>query len=410
MIKIAQTYKDSFSGLSKEVWQLAAMMLVNRIGTLILPFLTLYTTQDLHWTAVNGGIAASAFGFGGLAGSYLGGVMTDRWGYYKTMTFGLFSAAIIFFFTQYFTDFYYVCLALFFGSLAADTLRPALFSGLKYVTNKETQTRAISLMRMAFNLGIAIGPAAAGAFVIYTGYKSIFIIDAVTCLLAGVMLLLMIKNHESKADAGGSNEIITGKSVVSPYKDGPFLLFMLSNLLMLIAFFQIVGTVPLFIKEGLNFTEREVGLFFTANGLIIFLFEMPLIRYIEQKGYSHLKIMIYGAFMMGAGLLCLVLPNLFLLPLILYTLLVSFGEIINFPFISTTSMDRATDASRGKYMGLTSMMFSVALIIAPLLGTSIYDAYGFDTLWVVMFLVNSVGLVGYYYSRKSLEASAEIAL
>lgn len=405
MPSIVKIYKDSFSGLSKEVWQLAAMMLVNRIGTLLFPFLTLYTTQELEWTTVRGGVAAAAFGVGGLAGAFLGGILTDKIGYYKTMAIGLFGAGFIFYITQYFADFYLFCFLIFLGSMAADTLRPALYTGIKFITNKETQTRAISLMRMAFNLGIAIGPAAAGVIVVYAGYRSIFIIDAVTCILAGIMLLTIIKNYdvEDKADAELSTEPLISER--SPYSDWPFVLFLFSNLMMLIAFFQIVGTVPLFIKEGLHYTEREVGLFFTANGLIIFLFEMPLIRYIELKGYAHLKIMIYGAFMMGAGLLCLIIPNILLLPLILYTLLVSFGEIINFPFISTTAMDRATDVSRGKYMGLTSMSFSVALIIAPLLGTRILDAYGFDMLWLAMFFINALGLVGYYFSRKLLLAA-----
>ncbi len=400
--KIISTYKDAFDGLSKEVWQLAFMMLVNRIGTLILPFLTLYATQDLGWSTTDGGIAAAAFGFGSLAGTYIGGIMTDRIGYYKTMAFGLFSAAILFFVTQYFFNFYFFCAALFIGSMAADTLRPALYSGLSFITDETTQTRAISLLRMSFNLGIAIGPAVAGVFVVYTGYRSIFIIDSLTCLIAGIYLLRVLKNYEKPKTKEEKVEI-KATDVRSPYRDVPFLVFMGSSLLMLIAFFQIICTIPLYIKEELMYTEKAVGLFFTANGLIICITEMLLIRYIEKKGYDKMNVLIIGAIMMGVALAFLAMPSVYLIPLILYTLLVSFGEIINFPYLSTTAMDRSSASNRGKYMGMTTMLFSIALIIAPILGTTILDRYGFDTLWIVMFGISMVGVGGYVVAKRLFE-------
>jgi len=391
-------YKNAFAGLSRQVWQLASMMLINRLGTLILPFLVLYTTVELGWSPLDGGFAASSFGFGSLAGAYLGGILTDKIGYHRTMLLGLFSAGLIFFVTQFFSEFYSFCALLFVGSMAADVLRPALFSGLKYVTDEQTQTRAISLMRMAFNLGIAIGPAVAGALVIYTGYRSIFIIDAVTCLAAGVFMILYIKDEESQRPI--PEVLAAGDAERSPYGDYPFLLFLLSNILVLIAFFQIVGTVPLYIKEYLEYTEQAVGFFFTVNGLIIFIFEMLIISYLERKAVAKFDAMVVGGIMMAVALLCLAADTKYLLPFVCYTLFASFGEIINFPFISTTAMDRSSDASRGKYMGLTSMSFSLALIIAPVAGTYLLDAYGFQTMFFVMFVINIVGVAGYFLSRK----------
>jgi len=324
---LIKSYKEAFAGLSTEVWQLASMMLINRLGTLILPFLVLYTTVELGWSAVDGGWAAASFGCGSLAGAYLGGVLTDRMGYHRTMLLGLFAAAGVFFVTQYFEHFYVFCGLLFVGSMAADVLRPALFSGLSFVTTKQTQTRAISLLRMAFNLGIAIGPAVAGAFVVHIGYRSIFVIDALTCLLAGIFMLAYIKNHEVDSKADTDHTATT--SIRSPYHDVPFLLFLLSNILILIPFFQIVCTVPLYIKEYMQYTEQAVGLFFTVNGLIIFVFEMLIVSYIERRLISKYRSLVTGGFMMAVALLCLSVESMYLLPFIGYTLLASFGEIIN---------------------------------------------------------------------------------
>lgn len=399
-MNIIRLYKNAFEGLNAKVWLMAFMMFVNRLGTLILPFLTLYATQELEWTATKGGAVASSFAFGGLFGAYLGGIFTDKIGYYKTMIISLAGAAVLFFLAQYVTDFYGLCSILFFGALMADLLRPALFSGLSYITDQTTQTRAISLMRMSFNLGIAVGPAVAGIIIATHGYGLIFTVDGLTCFLALIVLITLLGNYETESK---KEEVAQDTSGQTPYKDVPFIFFLISNLLVLTAFFQILGTIPLWIKEGMGLTEKEVGLFFTANGLIIFIFEMILIRYIEDQNISKFKALIYGGLMMGIALLSLVLPKVYFLPLIVYTLLVSFGEIINFPFISTTALDRSTPASRGSYMGLTSMTFSLALIIAPLLGTFILDNWGYDVLWTAMCIITGVGLVGYMRTQKYFE-------
>lgn len=401
-MKLIQTYKDSFDGLHAKVWQFALMMFINRIGTLIFAFLTLYTTQELGFSASKGGMVAAAFGVGGLVGAYLGGVLTDKIGYYRVMRMSLFAAAFFFFIAQFFHDFYALCIVLFFGSLAADAIRPALYSGLSYVTDETTRTRAISLMRMSFNLGIAIGPAVAGLFIGVVGYRSIFIIDGATCFAAGIFFIALMTDHQTK-NVEDKAEAETVKK--SPYTDFSFLIFVMSNIIMLIAFFQIVSTVPLYIKEGLGLTETAVGLFFTANGLLIFLFEMPIIKYTEDKEYSHFRLMIVGGAMMGAGLLSLVFPPIYFLPIILYTLLASFGEIINFPFIMTISMERAKGVNVGAYTGISTMAFSIAIILSPILGTYIYEHYGFDILFIAMGSINMIGVAGYFLAEKLMTST-----
>lgn len=410
-MQLIRLYKDAFEGLNGEVWKLSFMMLINRMGTLILPFLTLYTTQELGWTAVQGASAASSFGLGSLAGAYLGGVLTDRIGYYKTMAYGLLIAGVLFFAAQYIDGYLALCLALFVSSLAADTLRPALYTGLAFITDDSTRTRAISLMRMAFNLGFAIGPAIAGLTIGIFGYRSIFILDGITCILAGIFLLRYIADHNvPRAAMAVVDEVIVEKraSGGSPYRDPAFLVFLLSNVFMLTAFFSIVFMVPLYMKNDLGLTEAHVGVFYALNGMIVFVVEMPLIRYIEQQGYSKYRFMIYGAVMMGTGLLCLLLPVSYLLALVFYLVLVSVGEIINFPFISTTAMERAQDTNRGKYMGLTSMSFSVAIIVSPKVGAYFLDAYGFDGLWLCMGLLNFLGVAGYLMVQSSFQQPAVV--
>lgn len=65
MKNLYANYIDSFKGgLSKEVWWLALITLINRAGTMVIPFLSLYLINDVGLTLENVGIVMSCFGAG----------------------------------------------------------------------------------------------------------------------------------------------------------------------------------------------------------------------------------------------------------------------------------------------------------------------------------------------------------
>ena len=95
MKKLYFNYLATFKGLSKEVWWLALITLINRAGTMVIPFLSLYLTESLEFTLSNVGWIMSAFGLGSVVGSWLGGKLTDKIGYYKVMASSLFLSGIL---------------------------------------------------------------------------------------------------------------------------------------------------------------------------------------------------------------------------------------------------------------------------------------------------------------------------
>ena len=385
-------YRDAFSGLNRDIWLITAVMFVNRLGTLILPFITLYTTQEIGWTKPQAGIAVACFGAGSLAGSYLGGWLTDRIGYYKVFLFSLIFGGLAYFSLQYLTSYIALSIGLFVASTIADLLRPALYVGIRFFTDHTTQTRAVSLLRMAFNLGFVIGPAIGGAIIALTSYKWIFILDAVTCWGAAVMTFFVIKDYSHKQfENKGEVDILS--EAKNPYKDKPYLLFLFYSMLMLIAFFQILFTVPLYLNEIANYGTEAIGLFFGINGALVFILEMPLVQYVDNRKMV-MKAMIYGSVMIGVGFLALIAQSPMLLVLGIFLVLTGVGEIINFPFISTTALKRATDLNSGKMMAMTAIMFSISLIIAPPLGTTILEHYGYTVLWIFMASLCFISAIG----------------
>ncbi len=65
---------------------LALVMLINRTGAMVLPFLSIYMTQALNFTIKEVGVVLACFGLGAVTGSWLGGWLTDRYGNFWVQT------------------------------------------------------------------------------------------------------------------------------------------------------------------------------------------------------------------------------------------------------------------------------------------------------------------------------------
>ena len=120
-------YVQSFSGLSRDIWLLSAVMLINRAGTMVIPFMTVYLTQSLGFTLPQAGLVMTCFGAGSVLGAYLGGNLSDRFGYYPVQVGALIGSGILFVVLSYFQSLLALCILIFFISAVADAFRPANF-------------------------------------------------------------------------------------------------------------------------------------------------------------------------------------------------------------------------------------------------------------------------------------------
>ena len=363
---------------------------------MVLPFLALYGTNELGFSIAKAGIVTGMYGAGSLLGSWLGGVLTDRIGFYKVLSRSLILGGIGMASLIFFRDFYWLCLAVFVTSTIADASRPPLMAAISLFSKPENQTRAISLVRMALNLGISIGPAVAGFLAGNVGYDWLFILDGITCVGAAVFLVFQLNPEQRAKKNQSAAEDEVDPSITS---DWLYMIFLVVTGINIIAFIQILSTVPLFFQEQLLMNETQIGIFFTFNGLLVFFFEMPLVAF-SQKRWNPFTSMILGAVLIGMGHLFLNLPLHWILVVAGYNLLVSFGEIINFPFGNSLSLARAPKSQKGKYMGLWAMMFSSAFIIAPILGTQLVEASGFFTTWLIIAGMSFAMVPGFIWISK----------
>lgn len=385
-MQILKSYTNSFKGLSQEVWMLSVVMLINRSGSMVLPFLGVYMTDYLRFSLESAGLVLSFYGIGSVLGSWLGGYLTDKFGEYYIQSWSLFLSAPIFLIIPFFPSVEMMAVLIFLQSTISDTFRPANSVAITKYAKPQNLTKAFSLNRMAVNLGFSIGPALGG---ILSGisYNFLFIVNAIAALSAGVIYVIFFRKRNTifqKQKKMLPVETFTEKGR-SPYRDFPFLFYSLLCTVFAICFFQFFNTIPLFYKEVAKLSQSTIGFVLGYSGFIIVLLEMPLVSIAERTLKMH-QVLFAGIILSGLSYLLLVLGSSIPL-LVLSMTILSVGEIWALPFMSTVTAMRAGLGSKGAYMGLNGIAFSVSFIITPFLGTYIVSHFGFDVLWYGSFTV-----------------------
>ena len=391
MKKLYSNYLNTFKGLSKEVWWLAFITFINRSGTMVIPFLSLYLTESLNYTLENVGWIMSAFGVGSVLGSWIGGKLTDKYGFYPVMYLSLALTGILFIGLQFIEEFYAFCFAIFLVMLVADAFRPAMFVAMNTYSKAENKTRSVTLIRLAINLGFSAGPAIGGFIITSINYKGLFWMDGITCLLATLVLINVL--HPKKA------QVIDEQKVENPQpirSDGLFWIFFVAMFIFGFIFLQYFSTMPLYYRDVHALTEFDIGLLLGMNGFLIFVLEMPLIKWLGDSKYSKELLITIGLLLTGLSYVVLLMTP-WIGILIIGMLLMTLGEMIAFPFSNSFVIERSKRGKQGEYMAFYSISFSAAHIFGHNSGLQMVDNFGYDTTWRVISIISAIGVLTLFY-------------
>ena len=401
MIQTAfQRYINNFRGFTREVWILTLITFINRAGTMVLPFLSKYLKEDLQFSYAQVGWIMVAFGFGSMLGSWLGGKLSDKIGFYKIMVFSLFTSGILLFLVQYIRTFWGLCIGMFVIMTVADMFRPAMFVSLGTYAKPENRTRALTLVRLAVNLGFTAGPALGGLIIMNLGYSGLFWVDGSSCIVSILIFALLVKERKKPADLNTINS--ETEIPASVFKDKIFWIFLFVCFATAMLFFQLFTTLPLYHNEKFGMTEFQSGLLLSLNGLLIFFLEMPIVSFSQRKGIDKLKIILWGCLLMSISFY-LLLINTWAGILVISILIITFGEMFIFPFSNSFALSRAPKGHEGRYMALFTMSFSLAHIASSKTGLELIGHFGYQTNWFFMGTLGLLSVLGCIWLQKLVQ-------
>lgn len=389
-MKIFKIYADSFRGLSSESWMLAVVMLINRSGSMVLPFLGVYMTDHLGFSLESAGLILSFFGIGSVLGSWLGGWVTDKIGEFKVQSLSLLLSVPLFCLIPIFKTELGLAMIILLQSTVSEFFRPANSVAVARYAKKGNITRSFSLNRMAVNLGFSIGPAMGGILSMIS-YDFLFYSNAAGAFVAALVYIWFFRNRTHRNE---KVEEEVDEVSISPYRDYKYLLFAFLCMLFSVCFFQLLNTLTIFYKTEAKLSARSIGFILGYSGFIIVLMEMLLVQIADKR--FRLKFTLFlGTILCGISFAILGLSSS-LFVIILGITILSVGEIWTLPFMSTITALRSGANNKGAYMGLLGIGFSLSFVITPYVGTYIAQERGFTTLWFGTGVLMALTAIGFY--------------
>jgi MFS family permease len=197
-------------GLPRAFWALWAGSFVNRLGTMVEPFLAFYLTGVRGLSVAATGIVLALFGLGAIVSQIVGGVLADRVGRRVTLTGGMLATAAAMLALGYATATPVLVVLVFVLGLTIDAYRPASQALLADLVGPAERARAFGLLFWAINLGFAVAMVLGGTLS-RAGFSWLFWADAATCAVFGVLVWRAVP----ETAAGALNANPAGSSTCS---------------------------------------------------------------------------------------------------------------------------------------------------------------------------------------------------
>lgn len=391
-------YRSAYTGVSRRMWLLSVVMLINRSGTMVLAFMTLYC-KHIGYSTQQAGYVVAIYGMGALTGAFIGGKISDRFGFYYTQFFALFCGGILFITLGLMNSYLSICICTFFLSMVNESFRPANATAIAHYSTVQNRTQAFSIVRLAINLGWGVG-SALGGFLASVNYHLLFWVDGITNISAAFLLLWLLP----KVSVAQQQNHQIAKPVVKArpvYADKIFMYFIGLQVLFATCFFQLFTTIPLYFKEGLHINEFGIGSLMALGGAIIALFEMVIVFKLEGRR-PYLRLITIGAVLMGMSFFILNIPFIHGFAIAAIAMVtITIGEMVAMPFMNSYYIARSSEGNRGQYAAYYTMAWSIAQVIGSTAGTQLAYFAGFHNLWWMVGGLCMAAALGYHLLYKN---------
>ncbi|MGW4945205.1 MFS transporter [Actinoplanes sp. NPDC004185] len=377
-------WTDAAGGLPATYWYLWTGLLINRVGGFAVLFLSLYLTAQRGACPALAGLIVGGYGIGGVAGTLLGGVLTDRWGRRSTLLASHFATAALLVALAVSTDLRLVAgLGLLLG-VAQSMPGPAFVAAIIDVVPAERRSRAFNLQFWAFNLGLAGASLLAGLLAEWS-YLGLFLIDAASTGLTGVLIAWKVPETLIRRPPTAAT---TGAGMRTVLADRIFLVFVGLTLLQALLYAQTSTIVPLAMSDD-GLSPSSYGLVTALGGTLIVVGQLFVPRLIDRHRKD--RVLATAVAVMAVGFATLTFADRlggYLAAAAIWTV----GSMLAAPPNAEINAELAPGELRGRYQAVFFLTFPAAAFLAPALGGVSLQAFG-PAHWLIVAAVGVVAAI-----------------
>lgn len=370
---------DPYFSFSLRTWLILLAAFVNAMGTTIPIFITLYLSTKLHFPLMYIAFIVSAYGLGSIVGSYVGGIICSRFNYHKISILMLLLGGVSTSILTFILQFSLFLFSMFITGLFYGAFKPANALNLLTGVEQSNHAKLNGLYRLSFTFALAIASLIGGIFINYS-YQWIFWFDAVTSLMAAMLLLYFsmlfpVCSLTSKQKSWSFGPDLDKAEIILS-------IILLFNCMVLL---QVRTTYTLYLNDYYHITSKFLSYILATNCIMLVLFEVPFLHIVKK--FNQIIIAAIGSLLLCLGMTLLVFTNISNIPFISCVIL-AIGEILLFPTIAAILFNRTEERKRGVSLGFYQSIFSAATMLAPIVGGYIYSKNPF-LLW---YCCSGVGL------------------
>ncbi|WP_019122283.1 MDR family MFS transporter [Brevibacillus massiliensis] len=374
---------------------------------------TIYITQVLGQTLTVAGLVLVCHQAAALIGNFVGGLIFDRWDGKKTIVAGIWLSFAAVVAMGCFQDFYVYASLLGFLGFCNGLIYPAM-NAMAYVLWPQGGRKAINVIYVAQNLGIALGSMAVG-FVAAISFQWAFFSNAIAYVVF-LILIAFVREQEylpdvpvaheegsSAAAAGRTNTRVTvpdGRLVVS--------LGILSAgfLINWLPYSQWASTIPVHL-QSLGIPLAFYSILWTVNGGMIVLGQ-PLVKWFTQRVAPTFKRqIIIGSMIFFLSFLIVAFSGSYA-GFIAAMLIMTVAEMIVWPAIPVIVAEMSPAGREGQFQGIISGAATTGKMLGPLLGGILFEHLSPQLMFLCMCGFSLFSAICYYLYDRHLRSNRQV--
>ncbi|HAK45336.1 MAG TPA: MFS transporter [Spirochaeta sp.] len=414
-MKTARALKSSFAiyrGLERSLYVLFFARIINAIGIFVYPFLTLFLTEKLDYTAADAGFVLMIVGISFVPGAFIGGKISDTFGRKRILVGAQFLSAMSFLACALIQDKQLIPVFVITAEFFMGIVHPTSTAMITDLSKPENRKAAFSLLYLGHNIGFAIGPLLAG--LMYNSHPYwLFSGDALTTVISIILIVFFVA--ESKPSAQHINESLEsddrGAAALEKAEKGSVLRVLASRpgliafiflvMMMNFVYAQMTFSMPLFLNEIYG-TEGALryGSIMTFNAVIVILGTTFIIGL--TKNMKPILATMIAAVLYALGFGGTYFGYIYII-IIITVFVWTVGEILGATNIGVYIANHTPMSHRGRVNSIVPIIMGAGHAVSPFLMGKFIENNSIRMVWplcALFAIAASVGLAVLYFMEK----------
>jgi MFS family permease len=406
MNNLLERSKKVYNEYPRAFWVYNIIVFIDRLGGFMLyPFFALYLTQKFDIGMSTVGILFAIFSVTGMAGSALGGALTDRMGRRTVIVASLILSSLSALGMGFApTMSIFIIVVVFVGTLSSIG-HPAHEAVVADLLPPEKRAQGYGIIRVVFNVAVIIAPPIAGLLIAHS-YLTLFIVDAVISLISAAIVILALPETKPRAHPNAKPE--TMKQTFAGYgrvfRDAPFVAFIGVTVMMTLVYMNMNSTLGVYLRDRHSLPELNYGALLSINAIIVVALQFWVTRRLEK--FRPMLMMAAGTFLYAVGFAMYGFVTGFAL-FVTAMVIITIGEMVVAPFQQSLVAGFAPEHMRGRYMAVSSLTWSIAFTVGPYFAGLILDSPNPNMLWLLCGFIGLLATVGFTILNRTHHTSVQ---